>query len=289
MLQGVPRRTWSWSSGELLRDFGGARRGRSRGTASRPHPWRGPTGRSADMGLLARVGPRSSHPAHGASAASATTLRRCSNFSTPGSPTDEGTPERIGAREEIADFFPARALHPRVRNDAAPPAGACEGMEWLFPRGDEPARPCGAAPRASQRRSGGTPAWIRTLGPPPLSGGPSIQLTRSSCGRRRITGGCAFVEPRSFTKAPARRRASRYPQTLREVNRYWSSFPYRFRSRLVLYSFPSSSASWWSAQLVGGTRCVPVLMITFVRACSPGEEGMLPCRRRERLLPCESP
>mmetsp|Transcript_3039 Transcript_3039/g.11985 ORF Transcript_3039/g.11985 Transcript_3039/m.11985 type:complete len:314 (+) Transcript_3039:1234-2175(+) len=41
------------------------------------------------------------------------------------------------------------------------------------------------------------------------------------------------------------------------VKRYWSSLPYLLRSRLVEYSFPSSSASW-CRRSSSGTRCVPV-------------------------------
>lgn len=49
------------------------------------------------------------------------------------------------------------------------------------------------------------------------------------------------------------------------VKRYWSSLPYRLRSRLVLYSFPSSSASW-CLRSSSGTRWVPVdSATTFVR------------------------
>ena len=58
-------------------------------------------------------------------------------------------------------------------------------------------------------------------------------------------------------------RASRL--NLITVNRYWSSAPYRLRSRLVLYSFPSSSDSW-CLRSSSGTRCVPVeRATTFVR------------------------
>ena len=80
----------------------------------------------------------------------------------------------------------------------------------------------------------------------------------------RQSSACALASMIStFAMSGHRPRASRL--NLITVNRYWSSFPYRFRSRLVLYSFPSSSASW-CLRSSSGTRCVPVLSATtFVR------------------------
>mmetsp|Transcript_10394 Transcript_10394/g.47697 ORF Transcript_10394/g.47697 Transcript_10394/m.47697 type:complete len:308 (+) Transcript_10394:1271-2194(+) len=118
---------------------------------------------------------------------------------------------------------------------------------------------CAALPPTISRAAMCTPSRTPLTHPPshvhPASGTLTTKTHSSAAAFASMISTCAMSG-----QSP---KASRL--NLMTVKRYWSSLPYRLRSRLVLYSFPSSSASW-CLRSSSGTRCVPVLSATtFVR------------------------
>ena len=118
---------------------------------------------------------------------------------------------------------------------------------------------CAALPPTISRAAMCTPSRTPLTHPPsqvhPASGTLTTKTHSSAAAFASMISTCAMSG-----QSP---KASRL--NLMTVKRYWSSLPYRLRSRLVLYSFPSSSASW-CLRSSSGTRWVPVdSATTFVR------------------------
>lgn len=118
---------------------------------------------------------------------------------------------------------------------------------------------CAALPPTISRAAMCTPSRTPLTQPPsqvhPASGTLTTKTHSSAAAFASMISTCAMSG-----QSP---KASRL--NLMTVKRYWSSLPYRLRSRLVLYSFPSSSASW-CLRSSSGTRWVPVdSATTFVR------------------------
>mmetsp|Transcript_2419 Transcript_2419/g.9814 ORF Transcript_2419/g.9814 Transcript_2419/m.9814 type:complete len:314 (-) Transcript_2419:703-1644(-) len=118
---------------------------------------------------------------------------------------------------------------------------------------------CAADPPTISRAATCTPSRTPLTHPPshvhPASGTLTTNTHSSRAALASMISTCAMSG-----QSPSASRLN-----LMTVKRYWSSLPYLLRSRLVEYSFPSSSASW-CLRSSSGTRCVPVdSATTFVR------------------------
>mmetsp|Transcript_13804 Transcript_13804/g.60270 ORF Transcript_13804/g.60270 Transcript_13804/m.60270 type:complete len:315 (-) Transcript_13804:592-1536(-) len=153
-------------------------------------------------------------------------------------------PESLGVRASPPDFAP--------EPDSLARLALCSLLRATLSR-------CAADPPTISRAATCTPSRTPLTHPPshvhPASGTLTTNTHSSFAAFASMISTCAMSG-----QSPSASRLN-----LMTVKRYWSSLPYLLRSRLVEYSFPSSSASW-CRRSSSGTRCVPVdSATTFVR------------------------